>query len=327
MSVELPRPPANPDVTWRPPRKDDAAAIVALQDACFAVDGGFREVEAEILERWDSDFNDVEKDALIAIDDDGNVIATAWSYIPTIAVTRWRAFADNYVHPAYRTPEVLEFVLAWWEARSAHRFRDRDDDLERWLWHTVYDWQKDTIGFLEGHGYEPVRYFDELARDLSAHIEPLLLPDGLSARPWAEAPLEDSLRVHNDAFADHWGSQPISEHAWAQRVNEFHIDEASYVVYDGDDPVAYAACSAYPHDFEDKGRSEAWVEGLGTIRSHRKRGIASTLVALAMVAFKKLGMECAMIGVDSENPSGAYQIYEALGFVPDRRSIAYVKVI
>jgi ribosomal protein S18 acetylase RimI-like enzyme len=38
-------------------------------------------------------------------------------------------------------------------------------------------------------------------------------------------------------------------------------------------------------------------------------------------------MEFAVLGVDSENPSGAYHIYEALGFVPERRSVAYIKKV
>lgn len=98
-------------------------------------------------------------------------------------------------------------------------------------------------------------------------------------------------------------------------------------MYDDDQPVAYLMSAAFPHDFGDEGRSEAWIERLGTIRSHCRRGIGSALVSLAMEEFREMGTEYAAIGVDSENPSGAYQIYERLGFVPDRRGIAYVKVV
>jgi ribosomal protein S18 acetylase RimI-like enzyme len=139
--------------------------------------------------------------------------------------------------------------------------------------------------------------------------------------------MADSLVVHNASFADHWGSQPISEKSWANNATEFLLPKASYVVYDGYQPVSYLMAAAFPHDFEDKGRTEAWVEGLGTIRSHRKRGIASALVTLAMEEFKTSDVEFAVLGVDSENPTGAHHIYEELGFVPDRRGIAYIKVV
>lgn len=325
--IALPTPPDIPGVHWRPPHKSDAAGIVALQDACFEVDGGYREVESEIIDRWESDYCDPDEDALIAVADSGAVIATSWSYIPTIAVTKWRAFEDNWVHPRHRGHSLEEFVLQWWEARSTQRFLDRQDAHERWLWQGVYDWQREKITFLESRGYEARRYFDELGRDLALPIAEHSLAEGLSLRTWETAPLSDSLSVHNASFADHWGSQPISEKSWDNGVNEFSLPRASFVAYDGDQPVSYLSASAFPHDFEDKGRSEAWIEGLGTIRSHRKRGIASALVTRAMEVFRISGLEFAMIGVDSANPTGAYHVYESLGFVRDRRNIAYIKVV
>lgn len=327
MTIALPTPPDIPGVQWRPAVKSDARGIVALQDACFEVDGGYREVESEIIDRWESDYCSPDQDSLIAVADSGEVIATSWSYIPTIAVTKWRAFEDNWVHPEHRGRSVEEFVLQWWEARSTQRFRDKDDALERWLWQGVYDWQTKKVAFLESHGYEAKRYFDELGRDLALPIAECSLAEELSLRTWERAPLADSLSVHNASFADHWGSQPISEKSWDNGVNEFSLPGASFVAYDGDQPVSYLSASAFPHDFEDKGRSEAWIEGLGTIRSHRKRGIASALVTRAMEVFRVSGFEFALLGVDSANPTGAYHIYESLGFVHDRRNVAYIKVV
>lgn len=327
MIDSLPTPPTLPGVTWRPATKADAAAIVALQDACFEVDDGYREVESEILDRWKSDYCVVGEDSLLAVTGDGEVIATAWSYVPTIAVTKWRAFDDNYVHPEYRSRELDEFVLEWWEARSRQRFAEKDDGFDQWLWQGVYDWQTDKIEFLESHGFSPKRYFDELSRDLSEAVVERPLPDGLTVQTWESAPLADSLVVHNASFADHWGSQPLSETSWANNANEFFLPKASYVAYDGDLPVSYLMSAAFPHDFEDKGRTEAWIEGLGTVRSHRKRGIASALVTFAMEEFKRSDTEFAVLGVDSVNPTGAYHIYESLGFVHDRRSLSLIKVV
>ncbi len=314
-------------VTWRPARLDDAGAIVALQDACFELDGGWREVESEIADRWESDYCSVQEDSLVAVKDDGSIVAVVWAYVPSIATSKWHAYHDNYVHPNYRSTELPEFVIDWWEARCRQRLESKNDGLPRYLWSVVYEEQLEKIESLESHGYEAMRYFDELARDLSDDIDAEALPRGITVRTFDDAPLSDSLRVHNPAFADHWGSQPVSEVRWAQNENEFHLSSASFVAYDGDEPVSYLMSAAFPHDFEDKGRREAWVDGLGTIRSHRKRGIASALVSLAMVEYKRLGMEYAVLGVDSASQTDAHHLYEALGFVQDRRSIAYVKEI
>lgn len=327
MTNLLPEPPALPGILWRPARMSDVAAIVALQDACFELDGGFREVESEIVDRWESDYCDVQEDSLVAVKDDGSVVAVAWSYVPSLAETKWRAFHDNYIHPDYRSTEIPEFVHRWWEVRCVQRLESKDDGLQRYLWTVVYDWQLDKVEFLESHGYVAMRYFDELVRNLEDPVDVGSLPGGTTVLTWEEAPLSDSLRVHNAAFADHWGSQPASETRWAQNENEFHLPAASFVAYDGDEPVSYLMSAAFPHDFEDKGRREAWVDGLGTIRSHRKRGLASALLSLAMAEYKQSGMEYAVLGVDSASSTGAHHLYDSLGFVPDRRSIAYVKEV
>ena len=325
MTDSLPPPPLIPGITWRAPRKEDAAGIVVLQDAVFEVDDGWREVESEVLDRWKSDYCVVDQDSLIAVNDEGDVVASVWSYVPSVAESKWRGFHDNYVRPDYRSPLMQEFVLEWWEARCRQRFARKDDGLPRFLWRDAYDWQEDKISFLEAHGYEPLRYYDELLADLSAPVTERSLPDGLSIMSWESAPLDDSHSVHNEAFADHWGSQPQSETSWAQNVNDFSLPSASFVAYDGETPVAYLMAAAYPLDFDDKGRREAWIEGLGTLRAYRRKGIGSALVTSAMAEFASMGMEFAVLGVDSENPTGAYGVYQSLGFVPDRRSIAYIK--
>ncbi len=327
MAHPFPDYPELEGVVWRPAQKADAAAIVALQDACYDTDGGWREVESEILDRWESEYCDPERDSLVAVDPDGNVVCSVWSYVSPTAATKWRAFDDTHIHPDRRTSELRDFALVWWEARSLQRFAEKDDDLVRWLWRGLYDWRTDEIEFLESRDYVPMRYYDELSRDLSDPIPTRPLPDGLTVETWETADLDKSLAVHNASFADHWGSQPITEKSWAHGANEFHLPAASYVAYDDGEPVGYLMAAAFPHDFVDKGRREAWVEGLGTVRSHRKRGLASALVTLAMEEFVNSGMEFAVLGVDSENPTGAYHIYEELGFVHDRRNIAFIKVV
>lgn len=327
MTESHPRPPTLSGITWRAARKEDTAAIVALQDACFEADGGWREVESEILDRWTSDYCIVAEDSLVGVNSKGEVIASAWSYVPSIAETKWRAFHDNFVHPDHRTSELRDFVLHWWESRCRQRFEGKSDGLPQFLWRDAYDWQKDKIEFLEGHGYIPMRFYDELLADLSEPVADRSLPDGLTVQSWETASLDDSRTVHNSAFLDHWGSQPQSEKSWAQNAGDFLLRNASFVVYDDGEPVGYLMAAAFPHDFEDKGRREAWIEGLGTVRSHRKRGVGSALITLAMREFVSLDMEFAVLGVDSENPTGAYGLYEALGFVHDRRSIALIKQV
>jgi len=123
MIGSLPQPPLLSGISWRPVRKSDVDGIVVLPDVMFEVDGGFRGVASEILDRWTSDYCVVGNDSLVGINDQGEVIGSIWSYVPSMADTKWRAFqSDNYVHLAYRTSEVCDFVLQWWEAHCMQRF-------------------------------------------------------------------------------------------------------------------------------------------------------------------------------------------------------------
>ena len=324
MKSALPPPPALEGVAWRPADPSDAASISILLDACFEVDGSYREVESEILERFDGPDVDASTDTLIAVKTDGEVLMSIWSYVPANAETLWRAFGDVHVHPDLR-PELSEFAIDWWETRSRQRLAAMSNDLPKVLWYGLYAHQTEEITLLEARGYEIRRYYDELIRDLSMPIAAQPLPEGIVLIPADEAKPGDELRVHNESFRDHWGSQPFSQERWNQFRNEFYLPDASYVAYHGDDPVGHIFCTQYPHDFEDRGFTHSWIESLGVVPGHRKQGLASAMIAVALRDFLDDGMEFAVLDVDSENPTGAYGVYEDQGFVLDRRSVALLK--
>jgi mycothiol synthase len=68
---------------------------------------------------------------------------------------------------------------------------------------------------------------------------------------------------------------------------------------------------------------EAWVNTVGTRRGWRGKGVASWLLtdALRRIAAADDGFERAILGVDSENPTGALRVYRRLGFDEDVRSV------
>lgn len=321
-------PASGPDgITWRPPVTADVSAIVALHDICCDADNTYRTAPSEILDHWDSQDLVPSTDSLIGLTDDGELAATIWSIVSSTAETQRRAFGhENRIHPEYRTDALRDFTLGWWEARSRQRFAEHDDDLPRALYHYVYTHQTSEIEYLESRGYEIVRYYHELGRSLAEPLDAVPFPPGIDVRSM-DAHRDDALTVHNAAFRDHWGSQPMSTERWHETFTEFYAPDASYVAYDGEVPVAYLLSSMYPHDFEDRGWSHFWVEGVGTLRPYRRRGVASSLVSLAMEARRSHGMEYALLGVDAENPTGAYGVYEKLGFRQLRAEVALEKKV
>jgi ribosomal protein S18 acetylase RimI-like enzyme len=250
-----------------------------------------------------------------------------WCYLLPNPHETWKVYDDNHVHPNFRTPDLTSFALDWWMARAKERVAASGVVLPIEYHQNVYPAQVDHISLLETRGFEPAIHFDELSRDLSEPIPDLPVPDGLRLVPHDAVPPADALALRNEAFGDHRGSQPWTMEMWQTRGGESSLPDASFAIMDGDRPVAYAFCEAFPHDAADRGYTEGWVMGVGTAKSHRGRGLASIVICEAMKVFAAEGLDYATLGVDTENPTGAAGLYERLGFKRMRGHIEYTKIV
>jgi mycothiol synthase len=72
-------------------------------------------------------------------------------------------------------------------------------------------------------------------------------------------------------------------------------------------------------------RQRGWLDSVFVRRPWRRRGLAQALVARSLIALRERGITEAMLGVDSENPTGAVGVYERAGFTVAHSGIAYRK--
>ena len=79
-----------------------------------------------------------------------------------------------------------------------------------------------------------------------------------------------------------------------------------------------ASTAIYADENEQTGEQVGWLDSVATRRPWRRRGLAGALIARSLQVLRDRGMESAALGVDAENPTGALQVYERLGF--QRRS-------
>ena len=169
----------------------------------------------------------------------------------------------------------------------------------------------------------PVRYGAELLRDLD-DLPTVPDPEGVAIVAWDPARSEAARVATNDAFADHWGSTPRDAAAW-QHVLESHGNrpDLSFLATAGDRVVGVCRNAHFPSDEAVTGRREGWIGAVSVVRHFRRRGIASALVARSLRAFRDAGFTHSILGVDSENPTGAYRIYERLGYRPLYRTVTH----
>ena len=76
---------------------------------------------------------------------------------------------------------------------------------------------------------------------------------------------------------------------------------------------------------EEYGRKRGYTQSISVRRPWRRRGLARSLIAQSFHLLRDLGMEEAALGVDTQNLSEAFRLYEGLGFKKVKRWTDYRK--
>jgi ribosomal protein S18 acetylase RimI-like enzyme len=95
------------------------------------------------------------------------------------------------------------------------------------------------------------------------------------------------------------------------------------VAWEGDQIAGVVQAWIWPEENKHLGVKRGWLERISVRRPWRRRGLGRSLTAEAMRRLRAAGMDDAMLGVDSENPTGALGLYEGLGFLVHSRAAAY----
>lgn len=322
--LELPTGPSG--VSWRRATFDDVDAIVELYAAIAAADHPeWTETREEIDDELRHSWIDLAADSVIA-EADGQIVASGLQIAPPDPETIVRSIAFGGVRPSHRGRGIGRTLMEWHRARGRQHLAASDLDLPGWVMFYVEERNTSQLRLAERLGLPLVRYFTKMKRDLSVDIPDLPLADGLRlAVPTAA----DSLRIlkaKNDAFRDHWGSQPSTEEGWTsmmeQPTSRFDL---SVIALDGDEVAGFVLTQVYPDDFASQGYVGGYIPLVGVTRAWRRKGVAPALLAAAFRRYREEGHEKVALDVDSENPSGALSLYTGMGFVPETRSVAFVE--
>lgn len=308
-------PPSSPGLSWRPLVREDATDLTRLVQATQEADGlDFRLSEAEAAEIFDSPTLDPQRDTIVGLDDAG--VMRAWVIVSTFSgdATLVRAINDGGVHPRWRGRGVGTELIAWGTGRARQLLVESGKDAPGRICQYLDERQRDADRAFRAAGYSPMRYYSELRRPLDDSVPEVGTLTGVRIEAWPTE--DDEVRLaHNEAFADHWGSQPRSAADWSSSRAMFAAPW-SFVAREEDTGrvVGYVNVDKYEHDWEVAGYSSGYVHLLGVLRDRRGQGIAKALLATTMRAQRGDSIEFVELGVDTENPSGAQGLYAALGF-------------
>ena len=177
-------------------------------------------------------------------------------------------------------------------------------------------------------GFEPVTHGAVMVRPHLDEIPPTVLPEGVEIRPVAENHLRQIWEADKQAFRDHWGYSEPTEEDWQRFLDFPHRDESLWkVAWAGDTVVGQVRSFINPEENDELGQKRGWTEFISTHRDWRKKGIATALICESLRELESRGMTEAALGVHVENPNGAFDLYESLGFEVTERSTTFQKPI
>ncbi|GAC1411196.1 MAG: GNAT family N-acetyltransferase [Actinomycetota bacterium] len=299
------------------PLREDAAAVAQL----------VADFDTAIFGSSDTDIEDLKADwnaPGFSLDDDAWIVWAASGEAAGYATADWHdkgkeVWGDAFVHPNHAGRGVGSFLVDVMEERFAVLASEYPGAP---IIANNAVAAKDTAAatLLESRGYCVARRDWQMRIDVDDSIKPPQLPDGITISPivW-ERDLRALHAVHMSSFASH---RNFVEKLFDEWVTSFtshpHHDATLWrAAWDGETIVGIIVGR------ERDGRG--FVRILGVAPTHRGRGIGEALLRSSFAEFASRGFSQVMLGVDSENATGATRLYERCGMRVDREFAFYRK--
>jgi len=296
----------------------DYPGMVAVLDASKRADGVDRSDTVEDMRTYYANLTncDLDTDLLIA-ETDGGVVGysrVTWWIEEATAI---RVLSQvGWVVPEVRGIGVGTAMLEWCEARLREIAAEKPYDGTM-VFQSWYDeGEKARQEVLAAAGYEATEMYAEMTRSLAEPIPDLPLPEGLEIRPMAIDDARMVWEADQEAFRDHVGFTPGTEADFRQFVGGHYGKDPSLwkVAFDGDDIAGMVLNYVDEHGNEEFDRKRGWTESISVQRPWRGKGVARSLIAESMRMFRDMGMTEVALGVHTDNPMGAFRLYEGLGY-------------
>lgn len=311
------------------------ADLPAMLDVLHAANEANGIEDVETLEQMTLNYRnlvncDPERDLLLAESEaDGQLVAYARVF--------WQDLVDGgrsyecfgFVHPAWRRRGIGTAMLAHNEARLREIATGHPDVAPKVFSSEGADVDAGNTALLSGAGFEPARWFYDMVAVSLDGIAVTPMPEGLELRP---VRTEDRRRIWDaqaEAFRDHWGEAEWVEEDWVRDdADPANADPRFWrVAWDGDEVAGVVTTIVPVEENERHRRQRVYVSGVSVRRPWRRRGLARALLAGSLAGAREAGYTSASLGVDTDSPTGATDLYRSLGFEPAKTYIAWRKAL
>jgi mycothiol synthase len=327
--ADLPDPSVIDGLRFRSYRGEgDHPAMLRVYSAAHAADGL---EEVTTLEQFGLNYStlvncDPERDITLA-EVDGDLVAYARVFWQDLVEGGRQYECFGFVHPRWRRRGIGGAMLERNEALIRQIAAGHPDVGPKWFGSEGVDADPGNRTLLERAGYSPARwFFDMVAPTLEGIAEPPM-PDRIELRPVTRDQYRRIWEAEAEAFRDHWGETEWTETDWQRFDADPQMADPRFwrIGWDGDE-IAGAVVTVVPEEENaEHDRRRVYVAGVSVRRPWRRRGLARALLAGSLVAAREAGFTSASLGVDTDSPTGATDLYRSLGFAPERTFTAWRK--
>lgn len=316
---------------WQQLARADLDHLSGLLTAIEHVDEPIeRHSVEELYERFDEIDSDPEIDTILGRDAGGLPVAYGWARRVAFDVDPRRVYLSGGVHPGWRRQGIGTSLLRW-QIDAARRWYQAGPVDGHGPLRVICLAEEKLAGhrrLYTARGLEAIRWFTDFTHHFTGPLPDPPIPAGIDIVPMRDEHLEAVRVAHNEAFADHWGSQPIDAAHWFEELNRSSTRlNWSWVAVENrsGDVVGYVTNGSYEQDWAAQGFKDGWTVRLGVRPAWRRRGIARALLAASMRSYAEAGLDAAGLGVDTDNPTGAYGLYAEMGFVATNTTVLYAR--
>lgn len=273
---------------------------------------------------------DPERDVALVETPDGEVVGYARTSFDDLASGGRDLVVFGPLHPDVLTREVYVAVVQALEQHLEHAIpTDRPARYRTWCSHPGPDRPPTgEAAWLEELGYVATEWGATLVRPHLDDVPDRSLPDGVELRSVTEEQVRTILEAHWEAFRGEWDFREPTEADFVETIEDPRRDITLWKVAWAGDQVVGQVKSFIDHDDNaERGILRGYTEQISTHRDWRNRGIAGALLAMSLIELRDRGMTEAALGVDTNNPGGAFHLYTSLGFELDHYEVVYTRPV
>ena len=326
--IELQNVPSVPNLRFRHfMGESDYPYVVAVMEEMRKADQLEFAVSVEDVKIWVKQLENCDpcRDLLVA-EVDGKVIGFTllWWNKDTNGVYLYSQYV--YLLAAWRGKGIRNTMLRYNEQKLRQAAQKQSVTASRFLQSTAADSEKDWISVLSAEGYGVFRYGFDMRRPNLENVPDLLLPEGIEVRPAKPEHYRAIINAWNEAGKDMRNQIPMSDEFF-KSFQESPIFNPSLwqIAWHKNEVVGTVLNFVNERENSEYKRKRGHVEAISVQRPWRGRGIAKALISRSLNLLRDKGMTEAALGVDAENPSGALQLYQKMGFQIEKKTIFYRK--